>query len=289
MKKNIYLFQICLLMAACNGEPEEQKETFSPYVAKVYAYCPAPGQFVNELPAGQNQEEVLAAATEALVGGVNNGLITLGAWGGYVIVGFDHSIENVAGDYDFKVYGNSSSGCSEPGIVMVSSDENGNGYPDDTWYELAGSEYSNDSTIHHYRCVYYRPDPLDSDVLWKDNQGNEGYVTRNSYHTQNSYYPLWSTTDSLIFEGTILPSNAELRGTNYYLPGFDWGYADNLPNNSEGSCFDIDWAVDENGQSVSLKSIDFVKIYTAQQQCLGRIGETSTEIAGLEVGQGTGT
>ncbi len=285
MKRTLqYILLAGLLLPSCNGsDSEEPQKELSPYISKVYAYCPAPGQFVNELVSATNESEALAMISETLVGVVNKGLVTLGAWGGYVIVGFDHPIENMSGQYDFKVYGNASSGSSEPGIVYVSSDVNGNGQPDDAWYELAGSEYHSDSTVHSYRCVYYRPDPADGDVLWKDNSGMTGYVERNAYHVQSSYYPIWAKADSLIFEGSRLLSNAELKGSIYVLNGFDWGYADNKPNNTDGACFDIDWAVDANGKSVSLKSIDFVKIQTAQQQCLPNIGETSTEVAGVEI------
>ena len=75
-------------------------------------------------------------------------------------------------------------GNSEPGIVLVSKDTNGNGLPDDEWYELAGSEYNSPATIRNYEITYYRPTPADGDVKWKDNQGKEGYIYRNTYHTQ---------------------------------------------------------------------------------------------------------
>ena len=39
-----------------------------------------------------------------------------------------------------------SGGSSEPGIVLVSKDTNGNGLADDEWYELAGSEYNSPAT-----------------------------------------------------------------------------------------------------------------------------------------------
>ena len=57
------------------------------------------------------------AATQLV--GKTNGLVGLGAFGGYIIVGFDHSIVNVAEEYDFKVYGNAFANSAEPGIVMV--------------------------------------------------------------------------------------------------------------------------------------------------------------------------
>ena len=40
-------------------------------------------------------------------------------------MGFDHSVDNIAG-YDLAIRGNAFDGSSEPGIVWVSRDENGN-------------------------------------------------------------------------------------------------------------------------------------------------------------------
>ena len=38
-------------------------------------------------------------------------------------------------------------------------DINGNGQPDDEWYELKGSETGIDGTIQDYEVTYYRPAP----------------------------------------------------------------------------------------------------------------------------------
>ena len=72
-------------------------------------------------------------------------MVSLGGWGGYITFGFDHPVENKDG-YDLQILGNAfymsgstEYGSSEPGIVLVSRDENGNGLPDDKWFELKGS------------------------------------------------------------------------------------------------------------------------------------------------------
>lgn len=269
----------------------------SPYIYKVYQFLPAPGQFVNVYPEyedGDDTDDIIAKVEEQLCGDQKPGLISLGGYGGYVVFGFDHSVVNVSGDYDFKIYGNAFSGSSEPGIVEVSVDENGNGLPDDTWYELAGSEYSNSNTILGYQIVYTRPDEdkeMDPDpdyayvndrtyVPWSDNQGNTGYVMRNIYHSQ-SYWPQWLDDTSLEFSGSRLPDNYTLNGSIYTLAAYDWGYVDNQPNSTDEG-FNIDWAVDSLGNTVALSSIDFIKVYTALNQYCGWIGETSTEVCGAE-------
>jgi hypothetical protein len=242
---------------------------------------------------------------EAIVGDAR-GLVTLGAYGGYIVFGFDHLVENRHGKYDFTIWGNAyytnpnppAWGSCEPGIVMVSYDENGNGLPDDPWYELAGSEYYKPETIKNYEITYYKPDsdkiptpdpsfPFLSDtsyIKWTDNQGYVGYVIRNTAHLQ-PYYPQWFGADSLVFEGNKLTNNGvALNDTSYYFIqyAYPWGYVDNHPNGNIRSFFDIGWAVDAQGNKVDLPGIHFVKVYTGVNQYCGLWGETSTEVMGAE-------
>lgn len=273
----------------------EEEVAYSRYISKVYEYLPAPGQFVNVLPHYEegNTAADMARKAQDCISGTNDGLISLGGFGGYVTFGFDHSVVNLLGQYDFKILGNSVygtsakktdhgvGGSSEPGIVEVSFDKNQNGLPDDAWYELAGSAYHNAETKHHYRITYQRGDT----VVWQDNTGGMGVIRKNSFHTQD-YYPQWIANDTLSFTGTLLPPNAydELGNGSYFLLySFDWGYADNHPNDSTDLVsFDIDWAVDSEGQSVYLPCVDFIRVYTAENQVCGWLGETSTEIKRAE-------
>ena len=285
----------------------QEEVAYSPYITRVHEYRPAPGQFVNELPEyreGDTEESMRQKAEDCLAYNAGT-MVTLGGYGGYIVVGFDHTIVNRPGEYDFKILGNAfystgatgaAGGSSEPGIVMVSADVNGNGIPDDAWYELAGSEYQKPSTIKNYEITYYRPDeaktpvpgtdPSITDstyVRWTDNQGGTGYVSKVVFHKQ-SYYPQWLSDETLTFEGTRLPDNAideSGNGSYYVLYAYDWGYADNHPNDSEKSNFKIDWAVDAEGNPVHLQGIDFIKIYTGVNQFNGWLGECSTEVAGV--------
>ncbi|MDE5839507.1 MAG: cell surface protein, partial [Muribaculaceae bacterium] len=80
---------------------------YSPYISKVYEYHPAPGQFVNEMPRYENGDsyaDMLQKAEES-ISGTNDIMITLGGYGGYVTFGFDHSVINVPGEYDFRIWG----------------------------------------------------------------------------------------------------------------------------------------------------------------------------------------
>lgn len=271
----------------------------SPYISEVMDYSPAPGQFINTLPALQDGETPAQAATRALQGKASGGMICLGAFGGYAVFRFDHPVANIRGEYDFKVYGNApASGSSEPGIVSVSIDSNHNGLADDEWYELAGSNHGLESTLRNYTVTYHRPDPEAPAVpdpnspavvnmqyiRWTDNLGNEGWVQRNSFHPQ-SYWPKWRDADETIsFTGTRLASNKIDKngdGTYYILEALPWGYVDNQANAADPG-FKIDWAVDKEGRSVSLPYVDFIRVHTAVQENNGWLGESSTEITGAE-------
>lgn len=284
----------------------------SPWFCRVLEYVPAPGQFVNIIPEfeeGDSYEAILEKATGEICGDKNPGMISLGAFGGYVVVAFDHPVANVAGDYDFKIYGNAlisdrdnRGGSAEPGIVMVSEDVNKNGLPDDPWYELAGSEFNNSGAQKGFTITYFRPDPdravnADPDpddkaitdrtyIRYTTNRpGREtGYVQRNSFHTQ-SYWPEWVDAESLEFAGTRLPDNYVNLGSgdeDYFVSRYyDYGYADNLPNN-EDLGFKLEWAVNPDGTPANIRGAHFIKIYTAVNQECGWIGESSTEITGGE-------
>ena len=136
----------------------EEQVAYSPYIAKVLEYNPAPGQFVNTMPqyeVGDTYATMLQKVEESIAG-TNRSLISLGAWGGYVTFAFDHSVVNTPNQSDFLIEGNSfyasatsKGGSSEPGIVMVSIDINQNGLPDEPFYQLAGSEHANPNTLHH--------------------------------------------------------------------------------------------------------------------------------------------
>lgn len=258
----------------------------------VFDYTPAAGQFIGDTrTSGFTGNELTAAdaisyATQRLKTG---GFISLGGFGGYIVVGFDHSIDNHSG-YDLAVAGNSFDGSSEPGIVWVMQDKNGNGQPDDTWYELRGSESDAEHTIRDYAVTYYRPTAVGMSVRWSDNLGGSGEIDYLSeYHSQDYYYPTWIEADSYTLRGTRLqPRNYDQSGNGSYWvqPAYEWGYADNyssVDRVAEGNLnlFDISNAIDYEGNSVTLKYIDFVKVQTALNTKSGWLGENSTEVYGF--------
>lgn len=305
-----------IVMSCSKEETPTYTNIPSAYITSVLEYRPAPGQFVNQLPEyneGDTQEDMNRKVLES-IGHNKKGTVSLGGYGGYVIVGFDHTIENRTGLRDFRILGNAfvnpgNGGSCEPGIVMVAYDKNNNGMPDtDEWFEIAGSCHNgiteNDwfkkaqdtgNDINFYRdfeITYYKPVGLpstqeekDTYIRWEDNKGNSGYRTMNNTHKQ-SYYPLWIEDSEMKFSGSRLPQNGINNGDEnnpyYVLYRFSYGYADNDTNTSIGSTFDIDWAIDSNGNKANLPGVDFIKVYTGVNQENGWLGECSTEIMGIE-------
>lgn len=87
----------------------------------------------------------------------------------------DHSIVN-DGDYNIAITGNAFDGSSEPGIVWVMQDENGDGLPNDTWYELRGSEYGKAETWQDYAVTYHKPSGIQLPTPWTDNHVKVGLL-----------------------------------------------------------------------------------------------------------------
>ncbi|MCF0193276.1 MAG: hypothetical protein HUK05_07705, partial [Prevotella sp.] len=270
-----------------DDDGKEDDDANSPYIYEVLEYVPAPGQYINTMPKADENDTPLTMTQKCTQALANNkgDAVCLGSFGGYITFRFAHAVQNKEGAADFIIYGNAFDGSAEPGIVMVAQDKNGNGLPDDDWYELSGSADTDSigKVIYGYSITYQR-NPM-GNIPWTDSRGQSGFIMRNSFQRQE-YYPLW-LPDNLTFSGTLLPNNAKEtsgKGNNWVLSSLRYGYADNQPNsNKVANSFDIDWAVDNHRKPVKLQSVDFIRVYSALNQQCGWIGETSTEITGAEI------
>jgi hypothetical protein len=283
-----------LTVTVCEPEGTYRRPVIAMSVAdwnKVYEFLPAPGQFVNANYTVYSMAEAITYAEDQLK---QTAYVSLGGFGGYIVLGFDHSIDNDGG-YNFQVLGNSFDGSSEPGIVWVMQDENGDGLPNDTWYELKGSEYGKTGeTIQDYEVTYYRPSAPKMPVSWTDNQGKAGSIDYITGHNQDYYYPLWVKTNTYTLRGVCLKSRTT-QGTIWRNESFDWGYADNFSTgadndrltndinydaNVNANHFKISNAVGLDGQPANLAYIDFIKVQTGVNVKAGILGENSTEVFG---------
>ncbi len=240
--------------------------TSNMYVTNMFEFLPAPGQ-------NTNKSLGVVTAAESLKG--KKGMVSLGAWGGYIVLGFDHTVINEPSKDDIIVYNNAMATFAEPAIVWVMQDENGNAKPDDTWYELKGSEFGNAGYVRNYEVTYSKP-VVGGNVSWKDNKGQTGTVNISSAAFQA--FPGWLTTNEYTLKGSLLPSTGIKPGVFVTSIPFGFGYADNTV---DGDKLDIANAIDKDGKSVSLSGIDFVRIQTGVQANLGILGELSTEVIGV--------
>ena len=275
-------------------------ETSSKWISEVVEYRPAPGQFINDGSWGTPERAQSIVGPQKQLGEMPG--VSLGAFGGYIVFKFDHSVLNKAG-YDFVIHGNAFEGSSEPGAVMVAFDRNGNGRPDDDeWYELAGEDYKLESTKKNYTVTYTRPDDLSKaqNVHWTASDGGWGVVDADAvkqFHGQ-TFWPLFiaGNPSELAFTGTCLRNlmvdKSEEYGFEYWVnEAAGKGYADNFSeeyndvvnldeDTRKSNKFDIANAIDRDGNAVALPAVDFIKVYTCVNQSSGWLGEGSTEVCG---------
>lgn len=109
---------------------------------------------------------------------------------------------------------------------------------------------------------------------------------------------------------TLVPDDTQILGSNptqaQMTDVYQWGYADVRVNGSAygtainpyasaasvgngGDGFDLSWAVDENGVPVPMSSAKYIRVYSAVLFNAGMFGETSAEVCGLYVANGTGS
>ncbi len=271
----------------------------STYATKMIEFLPAPGQFV-----GTN----FAQPGTTYCIGKNGTCVSLGGFGGYIILEFAKPIVNDPHNpygVDFTIHGNSFTAdiqgvWTEPGAVMVMKDENHNGLPDDTWYELAGSDYYLSTTKKNVSMTYYNPHYNGRHTMfYRCDDGTAGAMRTNQFH-QQSYFPgdyAFSSPnnhyDSITYTGNLIKGCSDLS-TPSYIENYRaqlFGYCDNKgaiqgevhnPYTTTmakgGDGFDLDWAVDKDGNYVPIDTVKWVKIYTSLNQDCGWLGEISTEV-----------
>lgn len=269
----IAVFFFCIMGANSQVLPTVSS---SEHIVTVFDYQYAPGQHAQSLATIDKADEI-----KEKFKGTSTGYVLLGGWGGFITGGFDHSVMNRTG-YDFGVYSQPGTG-DEPGVVYVMQDVNGNGQPDDIWYELEGNVVGYEGYIRNYEVTYFKPgtDENTSDkVTWQDNQGGEGVLNMSKW---------WDDSmEQVTFSGVKLPDNKEnTSGPFWYdIQGlYTYGYAevysaDDYDNGKKYNQFDISNAVDANGNTVDLEYIDFIKVQTGCHFEAGWLGEVSTEVSG---------
>lgn len=240
---------------------------------------------------------IVKGTTTKITNGMASTGISLGAPGGYVQFEFADPVQNDPNNkygIDFVIYGNPFVGNPEAASVQVSS----NG---EDWYELAGSRYYNDETIHNATLTYTKKSDgvyysinggtetlFKAATAWWPEAEDEGYaevagegtpfqgslavpnVTRGTDASGNptiTYSGLnlvkdSDTTDDYLF------GYADVRITGSTTDGTACNPYASVPSTGTrsdvgGDGFDISWAVNENGEPVQLDSVKYVRVYTS--------------------------
>lgn len=172
--------------------------------AALYAYLPAPAQFVNEGVTTGGWGD--AYDSNGTVKATSSTGVSLGFFGGYAVYEFENPIaDDPTHPYgaDFIVYGNAFWNNSEAGCIQVSKDGA-------TWYDIAGSMYYTKSTPGA-SITFTNPNLNEDEVGTEDNpveagdagkladvdytlkvgtSTTTGKVTKNTFHN-HSWFPMY--------------------------------------------------------------------------------------------------
>ena len=170
----------------------------------LYAYLPAPAQFVNEGVTTGGWGDAYDSTGTTLKGTSATG-VSLGFFGGYAVYEFENPIaDDPTHPYgaDFIVYGNAFWNNSEAGCIQVSQGPGDDGNWE--WYDIAGSMYYTKSTPNA-SIKFTNPNPNEdkgittagatstlADVpydLTVNGTTTPGTVTKNTFHN-HSWFPL---------------------------------------------------------------------------------------------------
>lgn len=262
---------------SCEVKVEEAEYLNHAYIVLEYYPSPAAG-FDWASMAGFNPlpyDEFLAFVEERKLERYTRGVLTLGSWGGYATLKFDHTVANVPGKTDLEV----TATCTllDPPTVYVAYDRNKNGIPDDDeWYEIKNSDYGMED-IPDYKITYsYMETDIDSDpdrfytrFEWEDNQEEpQKGVVRSSTRCDapltvagtirtKGFFPGYYMKDKESKETVLVDGWANSFSRQGKRITKDITRAVTF---SQRLNIDIGQAVDENGEPVYLPGIDFVKV-----------------------------
>jgi len=283
-----------------------------PFASTVLEFAPAPGQFVNH-PDFSDPGHALGLPSGGGTAAPNNtSIVSLGGFGGYVVLGFDHTIiddplnpfgmDAIVFGNAYWVGGDPNRHWAECATIEISPDENENGLADDTWYLIPGSHIV--SPLSQFVTVQ-----------WDDDIKNERYPPDDESWIPSGYSGTWET-EAFALPGAVFGSSVVVNPTADGNSEGIYGYGDYSPTlvlgdldgddivddatitpqqfytipddprtvgitagSGGGDAFDIAWAIDPNTAGpAKLVGFDFIRLTSAVDSVSPVFGEKSAEI-----------
>lgn len=285
----------------------------TPFAVEVMEYRPAPGQFVND----DDFNDPIRALGPPVGGGTvdpsHESTVTLGGFGGYLVLRFDHPVEdhplNPFG-MDAIVFGNAHWVGDDPNrhwaecaTIEIALDEDGSGRIDgeERWYLIPGShvldpfmqlasQHWDDDALSDTPPALIEWVPDEMTGTWQtsafalppeifgavviENPAPEG--ASEGIFGYADYSPTLILGD---WDGDNLVDDPAADPAEFYTRPDDPLTAGPSPRSGGGDAFDMAWAVNPiTGEPANLPAFDHVRITTAVDAVLGFLGEKSAEI-----------
>ncbi|MDR0629490.1 MAG: bacterial Ig-like domain-containing protein [Treponema sp.] len=229
--------------------------------------------YTNSLPAGAFTSPLKNFGPGQMCEGGTGYGWSLGSVGGYEV----WAVEPRA---SYDIPGNPLTGWREPGVVWMQEDMNGNGLPDEMWYELPGGDETHpirkNQITRRYAITYFKTNDHGTtneygqkirEVYWVDSRGRAGMIP-------GGFPTPWGVIgDRVTYTGTLLRDDGEIFSPNYNMADLD-GYVDCTGN----IAFPVSRAVRSDGTPANLSAVKFLRVQTSLFRYGDIFGDVSTEI-----------
>ncbi len=283
-----------------------------PFATRVIDYAPAPGQWVNDARFNDPAAALGAPFPGGLAEPDEVALVSLGGFGGSIILAFDHTVvddprnrfgmDAIVFGNAFLVGGDPNERWAECATIEIALDENDNGEADDAWYLIPGSHIPD--PVSQFLVVTWDDDVTDDtyppDLASWIPAGSDGTWTTAAYElavdvfgqpvvTNPSLdpdlegifgYAEYSSTQRLgDLDGDGAVDDPTLPPEAFYTVPDDPLSVGVTTGSGGGDAFDIAWAIDpDTGLPAELPGFDFIRLTSAVDVVAGVLGEKSPEI-----------
>lgn len=283
----------------------------SPFATTWWFFEPAPGQFVNNAIFNYPFTTLGAPDGAGTEYGNVNSVLSLGGFGGSVVLGFDHLVEDDPRNpfgLDAIVFGNATWIGGDPdrhwaecAVIEIALDANDDGLPNDPWYLIPGSHITDldgqfvtqtwdddSSTATPPAILSWVPDGMFGE--WETSGylldpvvfGSQAVENPISTGDEEGIYGYGDFTPTLMLGDLDADDNVddeEITPEAFYTVPDDPFIVGITEGSGGGDAFDIAWAIDPvTGEAADLPGFHFLRLTNGVNATLGFLGEKSPEI-----------